>query len=172
MKGLKILVPLDGSSLAEATLPKAVEFVKQNNGGRLVLVRAVDPATLPGDVATGAQVVAINEAAEYLWGMTERLGDEGVGLVVRSVFCAAAGPAIVEAARAAKLDLIVMATHHRSGAGRLIPGPVAEFVLDRMCMPIVLVAADDTPVMVPPAGRGRAARIERDEKGNARARVA
>jgi nucleotide-binding universal stress UspA family protein len=174
VKGLRILVPLDGSSLAEAALPKAVEFVKRGSGGRLVLVRAVEPATMPGGVGTGAQVAAINEAAEYLGGVAERLQNQGVGPVGRSVCYAAAGPAIGEAARAAKSDLIVMATHHRSGTGRVIPGPVAEFVLDRMGMPIVLVDACDT-VVVPLARRGRSARVEGDDGGerdSSRAHVA
>jgi hypothetical protein len=55
-----------------AALPKAVELVKRKNGGRLTLVRTVDPARMPGDVAAGAQVAALNEAAEYLGGVADR----------------------------------------------------------------------------------------------------
>lgn len=149
MKAMKILVPLDGSPWAEAALPKAVELVQQNNGAKLVLVRAVDPASLPGVGFTTAQVAAINEAAEYLRSVAAQLQNEGVDLVVRSVWYAAAGPAIVEAARTVKPDFIVMVS---SGADRLIPGRVAEFVLHRMRMPIVLVAAGKAPAETP-AGR-------------------
>jgi nucleotide-binding universal stress UspA family protein len=63
---MKILVALDGSRASEAALPKAVGLARQNADARLVLVRAVDPATLPGVGFTAAHVSAINEAAEYL----------------------------------------------------------------------------------------------------------
>jgi nucleotide-binding universal stress UspA family protein len=53
---------------------------------------------------------------------------------------AAAGPAIVRVARAVKADVIVMAGTHRSAAGHLIPGPVAEFVRQRSGRPVLLVA--------------------------------
>ena len=139
MKNRKILVPLDGSSMAEAALPKAVELAKQNGAAKLVLVRAVDPASLPGGYG---QVTAINQAAEYLRNVAVRLRDEGVDVVGRSVSYAAAGPAIVEAARTVRPALIVMVS---SDADRATSGPVAEFVLGRTRMPIVRVAARKAP---------------------------
>jgi nucleotide-binding universal stress UspA family protein len=153
---MKILVPLDGSSEAEAALPKAVELVKQNNGAKLVLGRAVDPATLPGVGFTTAQVSAINEAAEYLGSVAAQLQNEGVALAGRSVWYASAGPAIVEAAQTVKPDFIVMVSR---GADRLIPGGVAEFVLHRVRMPIVLVAAGKASAETP-AGRTGAREME------------
>jgi len=145
---MKILIPLDGSAMAETALKKAVELAKQNGGARLVLVRAVDPATLPGGFAA-AQVSAINGAATYLENVAARLRLEGIDLVGRSVWYAAAGSAIVEAARTLKPDLIVMVS---SGADRLTPGPVAQFVLRKTRMPIVLVTAGEAPSETP-AGR-------------------
>jgi hypothetical protein len=53
-----MLVPLDGSPVAEAALPKAVELAKQSEAVKIVLVRAVDPATLPSGFSA-AQVTAI-----------------------------------------------------------------------------------------------------------------
>ena len=44
----KILVPLDGSLLAEAALPKAVELIRHNPGGTLILLRAAEATILPG----------------------------------------------------------------------------------------------------------------------------
>ena len=134
MKSKKILVPLDGSSTAEAALPKAAELAKQNGAAKLVLVRAVDPATLPGG---HGQVAAINQAAEYLRNVAVRLRNGGVDVVGRSVCYAAAGPAIVEAARTVRPAFIVMVS---SDADRLTRGSVAEFVLDRTQVPIVRVA--------------------------------
>lgn len=138
---MKILVALDGSRWAEAALPKAVELVKQNDGATVVIVRAVDPASLDGAGATEARVSAINEAADYLGSIAAQLREEGVRPVSRSVLYAAAGPAIVRVARAVKADVIVMAAAHRNAAaGHLVPGPIAEFVRHQSGRPILLVA--------------------------------
>src|SRR5687768_12014292 len=105
---MKILIPLDGSQGAEAALLEAMEFFEQNNGARFALVRAVDPADRPAAGATGMPLADVNDAAEYLREVAQRLRKKGVGVVERSVWYADAGPAIVEAVRAAKADLIVM----------------------------------------------------------------
>jgi nucleotide-binding universal stress UspA family protein len=140
MKIMRILVALDGSRWAEAALPKAVELVKQNDGAKVVIVRAVDPATLDGAGFTEARVRAINEAADYLGTIAAQLREEGVRPVSRSVLYAAAGPAVVRVARAVKADVIVMAAAHRNTAGHLVPGPIAEFVRHQSGRPIFLVA--------------------------------
>jgi nucleotide-binding universal stress UspA family protein len=132
---MKILVPLDGSLPAEAALSKAVALAQQNGDAvRLVLVRAVDPTSLPAGFST-AQVAAIEAAAAYLRKIAAQLRRERFP-IDRSVWYAAAGPAIVEAARAAKPDMIVMAS---SDPARRLPEPVSEFVRRRTEVPIVLV---------------------------------
>lgn len=148
VKVTKILVALDGSREAEAALPEAVELVEQNEGAKVVLVRAVDPATLAGG---GADVrsTAINAAAEYLGEVAAQLRKQGVRPVVRSVWYAAPGVTIAGVARAVKPDLIVMSARRRNDAGRLVPGPIAEFVRDRTRMPILLVAAGGMPATIP-----------------------
>jgi hypothetical protein len=95
----RILVALDGSPDAEIALPKAVELVRQTSAAKVVLVRAVDPATLAGKADSEMRVTAINEAAEYLGDVAARLRSEGVRPVTRSVWFAAAGHAISEVAR-------------------------------------------------------------------------
>ena len=139
MKHTRILVPLDGSSTAEAALPKAVDLAKQHGAAKLVLVRAVDPASLAGGYG---RVAAINQAAEYLRNVAVRLRNEGVEVIGRSVCYDAAGPAIVETARTVRPAFIVMVSRD---AERLTPGSVAEFVLDRTRMPIIRVAARKAP---------------------------
>ena len=47
MKFDRILVPLDGSRIAEAALPKAVELIRENDDATLILLRATEAATLP-----------------------------------------------------------------------------------------------------------------------------
>jgi nucleotide-binding universal stress UspA family protein len=146
---MTILVALDGSREAETALPKAVELVKQNEGAKVVLARAVDPTTLGGVGAKEARLAAINKAAEYLGDVAAQLREKGVRPVVRSVWYAAAGLAIAGVARDVKADFIVMAAYGRDGAGRLVPGAIAESVLNRTRIPILLVPAAGTPAGIP-----------------------
>lgn len=147
MKLDKILVPLDGSMLAEAALSTACEFAARD-GATISLLRAVEGTTLMGDPVV-AQVTAIREAEEYLSAVVKRLADKGTTRVETHVWYGTAAVAIVEAAVAQKADLIVMSTHGRSGLGRLVLGSVAESVLRGTTTPILIVRAGHAPVDVP-----------------------
>lgn len=148
MKLNKILVPLDGSALAEVALPKAVELA-QASGAELLLLRAAQAQILLGVDPTEAQVKMVREAEAYLALMAERVTTVGVKDVKRSVWYGPAAHAIVEAARMHKADLIVMTTHGRSGFGRLVLGSVAESVLRGTTTPILLLRAPEAPVESP-----------------------
>ena len=143
MKLDKVLVPLDGSVLAEAGMWKAAELA---NGGTVSLLRAAEAHTLPGADPVDAQVSAVREAEEYLAGAVRRLEDRGVKNVETHVWYGPPAAAIVEAAQVQKVDLIIMSTHGRSGIGRLILGSVAESVLRGTRTPILVVRADSAPV--------------------------
>lgn len=154
MKLNTILVPLDGSSLAEAALPKALELAEASEA-RMILLRAAQAHHLPGVDPTNAQVKVVGEAEEYLARIGDRLAGLGFKKVECSVWYGPAPYAIVEAARLYKADLIVMTTHGRSGLGRLILGSVAESVLRGTTTPILLLRAPEAPVEVP-VGEGEA----------------
>jgi nucleotide-binding universal stress UspA family protein len=159
MKLDKILVPLDGSMLAEAALSAACGFAERD-GAMISLLRAAEAMTLPGGDTVDAQVTAIREAEEYLALVVRRLEDKGVRRVETHVWYGPPAAAIVEAAAAQKADLIVMSTHGRSGLGRLVLGSVAESVLRGTTVPILIVRAGHAPVDAP---RGAS-----DAKGAAR----
>ncbi len=161
MKFNKILVPLDGSLVAEAALPKAVELIRNNREATLILLRTVEVRTLPGVDPIDAQVSAVHEAEDYLEAVAARLRDDDVPGVRTSVWYGAAAPSILEAARMAKPDLIMMSTHGRSGICRLVLGSVAESVLRGTRTPIFLIRVDRTPVGTP-VGRAGA----REEAAN------
>ena len=148
MKLQKILVPLDGSALAEAALPKAVEMA-ESSGAKLLLIRAAEAHTLPGVDPTEAQIKVVREAEDYLAQVGDRLAALGLKNVENSVWYGPAAYAIVEAARLNKVDLIAMTTHGRSGLGRLIVGSVAESVLRGTTTPILLIRAAEAPVPAP-----------------------
>ncbi|MEK7363077.1 MAG: universal stress protein, partial [candidate division NC10 bacterium] len=85
MKLQKILVPLDGSALAEAALPKAVEMA-ESSGAKLLLVRAAEAHTLPGVDPTEAQIKVVREAEDYLAQVGDRLAALGLKNVETSVW--------------------------------------------------------------------------------------
>jgi nucleotide-binding universal stress UspA family protein len=142
MRFEKILVPLDGSLLAEAALPKAAELVGHHSRATLILLRAVEATTLPGADPIDAQVSVVHEAEDYLETVAARLRADGVPGVKTSVWYGSAAPSILEAARMTKPDLIMMSTHGRSGFRRLVLGSVAESVLRGASMPVFLIRVD------------------------------
>jgi nucleotide-binding universal stress UspA family protein len=149
MKAEKILVPLDGSQVAEAALPRAVEVAQENPRATIVLLRAAEAFSVPGTDVAEKQVVAVKEAEDYLDGVAARLRRQGLQNVETAVWYGAAAPAIVEAAHVSKVDLIVMSTHGRSGLGRLFLGSVAESVLRGTETPILLLHVAGAPVVKP-----------------------
>jgi nucleotide-binding universal stress UspA family protein len=154
MKVQRILVPLDGSALAEAALPTATRLAAENSGAVVLLLRAAEASTMPGVDQVGAQVAVVREAEEYLEAVAERLRRGGVK-VKTSVWYGAAAPSIVESAAVNKVDLIVINSHGRSGLGRLVLGSVAESVLRGTRVPVLLLRAQDAPVDMP-AGKAEA----------------
>jgi len=156
----RILVPLDGSGLAEAALARAVTLA--GDDGTIMLLRAAEAHTIPGADPTDAQVEVVREAEEYLAGIAARLERQGGKKVETSVWYGPAASAIVEAARVRKADLIAMSTHGRSGLGRLILGSVAESVLRGTNIPILLLRADEAPLEAPgPAGHAKPKEVAR-----------
>jgi nucleotide-binding universal stress UspA family protein len=164
MKLDTILVPLDGSTLAEAALPRAIELARAG-GARLLLLRAAEAHTLIGVDPTAAQIQVVEDAEKYLAGVAERISTLGVRDIDTSVWYGAPATAILEATRLRQPDLIVMTTHGRSGLERLIFGSVAETVLRSTTTPILLIRPAGAPVetrgdegrAVPwPAAEGRA----------------
>jgi len=148
MKLDKILVPLDGSMLAEAGMWTALDLAERY-GARVSLLRAAEAYALPGADTVEAQVMAVREAEEYLAAVVRRLEQKGFWRVETHVWYGPAAAAIVEAAAIQKADMIVMATHGRSGLGRLILGSVAESALRGTTTSVLIVRADSAPVDVP-----------------------
>ncbi|HVA90890.1 MAG TPA: universal stress protein [Chloroflexota bacterium] len=138
-----IIVPLDGSPLAEQALLPA-RTLAANAQARLVLVRAV-PFVLASHRTEAAGHAALTEAQEYLHGMSRQLEDEG--LAVRSDLLPG-GPAqaILFAAQAHHADLIAMSTHGSSGIQQAFLGSVADSVLRHSECPVLLARASSTPL--------------------------
>lgn len=147
----RVLVPLDGSAVAEAILP-FVERIAGPLDAQVLLVRVVEPivaavALASGEVG-GADTLLHQQLAakRYLEGLADRLAAKG--LRVRTV-AALGTPAteLIALAGAEKADLIAMTTHGRSGVRRLLFGSVAEQVLRGASVPVLLfrMPGDATP---------------------------
>jgi len=139
----RILVPLDGSALAEAALPHA-ESLAQQYGGYVILLRVVvSPYAIvaPDLVLAGTDVNQkqfVEQAGQYLQGVAGRLQARGIG--TKSAICE--GPvaeAILNHAKAENAELIVMSTHGRGGVSRWVYGSVADRVLQAAPCPILLI---------------------------------
>lgn len=140
-----LLVPLDGSELAEAALPLATLLV-QRLAGRIVLFSAIEPADIKGNDEGALRRYNEREveAREYLEKVAARLTTGGATASVEI----RGGPADEEI-EAAAIDLdaafIVMATHGRSGVGRWFRGSVADKVIRRGSVPVLVIRPGDEP---------------------------
>jgi nucleotide-binding universal stress UspA family protein len=152
---MTILRPLAGSGVAEAALTPAVKLARAA-GSKLILLRAAEAHTGPMGDMVEAQVHVMREAEEYLAAVRARAKDAGVANVEVSAWYGPPAEAIVEAARHRHADLIVMASHGRSGVARMVLGSIAESVLRATAVPILLIRAAGAPLDAPVTGAQRA----------------
>ena len=80
-----ILVPLDGSPLAECALPVAVVLARAI-GGQLRLLRAVWPARMPGIDPTVTQIEEVAGAEAYLSTQAQELSRQGLPVETTVIF--------------------------------------------------------------------------------------
>jgi nucleotide-binding universal stress UspA family protein len=140
MKADRVLVPLDGSARAEMALPVAIEGLGDRPGATLILMRSAETTTLAGADVTDAQVAAMSEAQSYLRALADRLRESGLSQAITTcVWYTSAAHAIVEAARKHRASLIVMSRQLRSRVGRMNTGSVADSVVRRAPVPVLLV---------------------------------
>jgi nucleotide-binding universal stress UspA family protein len=142
----RILVPLDGSLLAEEAIPHALDLGALS-GAEYVLVHVTEPSAwlgrLPGGTlaaspaAEGGQKRE-RQAEDYLTRVAGRLAERGFKAETRVVVSSHLARAILETAQASHADLIALATHGRGGLSRLLIGSVADKVLRRSDVPLLL----------------------------------
>lgn len=143
----ELLVPLDGSLLAETALPHAVAIAK-SLGLKMTLFRAYE---VPISVATPlpyapnadrATLDAMREEVEnYLREKVSQLTTQGIKQGSHIAALGEAGQQIVDAAGQGRQTLIVMCTHGRSGIGRWFLGSVATRVAHHSSSPVLVVRA-------------------------------
>jgi nucleotide-binding universal stress UspA family protein len=141
----RILVPLDGSLLAEAILEQAVRFGGDNPEYLLVSVVVppvplLDMVPVTGMPDTSALVPGLMKAAEdYLTRIAERLRGEGRLVSTHAVLANRVHEGLLEQANLLGVDLIAIATHGAGGIKRLAIGSVTEKVVRGTPCPVLVL---------------------------------
>ncbi len=148
-KTSRLMVPLDGSELAEIALPIAAETAKQM-GSELLLMHAVMPPEGPVTSENGTVIAYLDQRVEALKrDALVYLRDAGsrVAAMAAVPVVSVGEPAEAIARAAAENDaaLIVMATHGRTGAARALLGSVADEVVRTSNHPVLLVRRPAAP---------------------------
>jgi nucleotide-binding universal stress UspA family protein len=129
----RILVPLDGSTLAEAVMPVAERLAHDHESEVLLL------EVLEGQRSQDAEIEADHQAGAYLRRMADGLRGRGLARVRTCIWYGDADQAIANAVTRERVDLVAMSTHGRSGLDRLRFGSVAESVVRKASVPALLV---------------------------------
>ena len=148
----KILVPLDGSPLAETVLPRAAAWARATSGV-VLLTRVSAPAmvapptawTIPTPLVGYEDTLHdMDLARDYLTDVALRLTTAGVEVETTGLDGDPAAAIVAYAEDHPEVTLIAMATHGRSGLSRWVLGSVAEKVLHAAPVPLLLVRPDST----------------------------
>ncbi len=154
----KILVPLDGSKLAECVLPYVEKLAQGCNTEQVILVSVTErikayaaSAAPPLTVERSLPAIPVTrvplavgkmqkQAERYLDRIAKRLAKKGLE-VQREVLLGNPAEEIASYAEHNGCDLIAMASHGRSGPGRWAFGSVADKVFRASGMPVLMVKA-------------------------------
>ncbi len=150
-----ILVPLDGSELAECSLSHAKAIAKGCSAAELILLRVVEPIspqTVRSLMEVGDDALRMideenmRDAKDYISQLEGRL--QADGFICRGVVKGGrASDEIMDFSRKGNVDLIVMSTHGRSGLSRFYFGSVSERVSRHSPIPVLMVTPQGCRVM-------------------------
>jgi nucleotide-binding universal stress UspA family protein len=141
----KIMVPLDGSQVAECVISH-IETIAGKSATRVELVTVIEPLEIPtrGKIALSDDDIkqidadGKKEAHKYLDQVSSRLKQAGVNAHA-VLLTGKAADSLVRYANNNDVDLIIMATHGRSGISKIFWGSVAEKILRATAIPVLLI---------------------------------
>jgi nucleotide-binding universal stress UspA family protein len=146
----KILVPLDGSELAECSLEHAKVIAQGCNVADVVVFRVIEPlsaqtisalAQVGGDLTRKIEEENRQDAKDYVLKVKNNLKTQGIASQAVTVEGRAADE-ILSYTEKNNVDLIVMSTHGRSGLPHFFFGSVAEKVSRHSRVPVLLLAPE------------------------------
>ena len=146
----KVLVPLDGSPLAECTLFHVKNLIKDGSVGEVTILNVVKvdlPWATMGSSEVRTKPIDLNAIREplfaaskkYLADIESRLGSEGIKVKTESVEGNRPADTITEYAQKKGMDMIIIGTHGHTGLKKLMVGSVAFGVLHQSYVPVLLI---------------------------------
>lgn len=146
----RMLVPLDGSHLAEAAVPIAVRLAEAC-GAALTLLHVIE-RDAPSSIHGERHLANATEAGAYLAQLTRRLASNGrtVDYHVHEVPVGNVARSIASHADEQGSDLVVVSTHGAGGIRRGLWGSIAQRVLQLSRRPVLLVRTQWAPPMAAP----------------------
>lgn len=155
----KIMVPLDGSELAECVLPHVEGFIENCRIKTIIFIRAVKPEPMlsRGSYTTGEvdfkrieeNTKKIEEekkssAEAYLAQVVDRFSRYATVTFQTKVTLGDVADRLIDYASQNDVDLILIATHGRSGISRWVRGSIADRILRASHIPVLMVRAPGT----------------------------
>jgi nucleotide-binding universal stress UspA family protein len=144
-----VLVPLDGSALAETALDAAKKII--GSRGKITLLTVVEAPEYPEYIYLPTPMVVpprddyavilenlLNQGKDYLREIAKRLQSEGINVAI-DAFVGDPADVILEVAQGLKVEAVVICTHGRSGFSRWLYGSVTQKVLSAATCPVLVV---------------------------------
>ena len=146
----RIMVPLDGSELAECVIPYVEDFIDQGQVESIVFVRVIKPiintssfdevmSYVPKDW-NKLELEKKSFAESYLEKVVATLKQGNVKFKTE-VLVGRIGDSLLDYINANDFDLILIATHGRSGLSRWVRGSVADKILSASNVPVLMIRA-------------------------------
>lgn len=141
----KVLVPLDGSDLAECMLSHLKSLFKEGSVGEVTLLNIVAIDIPWADLESGhfnfnaLRKQVLSSSRKYLAQVESRLSSEGIKVTAESLEANRPAETIAEYAKKNGMELIIMATHGHTGFKKLMLGSVASGVLSQSSVPVLLI---------------------------------
>jgi nucleotide-binding universal stress UspA family protein len=141
----KVLVPLDGSELAECALEHAKNLFKEDSIVEITILNVVNMDVLwAGLDGAGLDLYKMKDtrlasSRQYLDDVASRLGSEGIKVKTEVLEGDRAAGTIFDYAQKKGMDLIIIASHGYSGLKKLVFGSVAYGILHEAHIPVLVV---------------------------------
>jgi len=139
-----LLIPLDGSQLAEASLPAAA-YLAQRLGASITLIHVIE-RDAPKEIHRERHLTQAEEACQYLGEIASRVFPVGIPVEyhVHTTEEKNVARSIVEHCSELEPDLIVMCTHGHGGMRDWLFGNIAQQVIATGNTPVLLIRPDPT----------------------------
>lgn len=148
----RILVPLDGSELAEQALPVVAQIARASGGSILLFGVVTTPVEYSlylasaGGYGWGIEETELKKMSTYLQSTAKKAILAGVPVETQATSSVVV-TAILAAERTYRADLVVMSSHGYTGVKRRVLGSVAQKIARYSSVPVLVLRADGTSAM-------------------------